>query len=46
MDRDIACKHYQPPKVVVAKRKELQMADLVSGNLKEEEVLTRFSYCI
>jgi hypothetical protein len=26
----------QPPKVVVAKRRELQMADLVSGNLKEE----------
>jgi hypothetical protein len=36
---------YQPPKVVVAKRRELQMADLVSGNLKEEKMLTRFNRC-
>jgi hypothetical protein len=40
MNRDVACKHFNLLKVIIAKRGKLQMGCLSSGNLKEEKVKT------
>jgi hypothetical protein len=40
MNGDVACKHINLLKVVIAKRGELQMGCLSSGNLKEGKVET------
>ena len=40
MNGDVACKHFNLLKVVIAKRGELQMGCLSSGNLKEGKVGT------
>jgi hypothetical protein len=46
MNRNGACKHINLLKVVHAKRRELQMGGLSSGNLKEEKVETSSSIII